>query len=184
MSRQLSFNTHSAFLPYSRTEHGGELRKGHRKLYRPFDPKRPLHLTLRSGRARGDWSLLDQKNERRVRHLIYRFAEKNRVKIYKYANSGNHLHLLVQSKRHQDFKNFLKTISGMIARAITGARKGKPTGRFWDSLAWTRIVNWGRDFRNALDYVLMNEMEGAEVWRREWSKSLKTKPRPKPKPRP
>ena len=178
MSRQLSFTSHAAFRPYSRTEHGGSLNHGRRKAWRPFDPKRPLHLTLRSERARGAWSMLDYKNARRVRHLVYRFAEKNRVKIYKYANSGNHLHLLVQSKRHQDFKNFLKTISGLIARAVTGARKGKPAGRFWDALAWTRIVNWGQDVRRVIDYVLMNEMEAAEVWRREWSKVPKPKRRP------
>jgi len=169
MSGQLTFNQHPAFRDYGRTRHGGDLRKGQRKLWRPFDPRRPLHLTLRSERAKGHWSLLDCKNERRIRHLVYRFAEKNRVRIHKYANSGNHLHLLVQSKDQEAFQRFLKTISGLIARAVTGARKGKPAGKFWDSLAWTRVVNWGRDFRRVLDYVLMNEMEAAEVWRREWS---------------
>lgn len=166
MPGQLLFNQ---FKSNYRTEHGGDLGKGRRKLYRPFDPRRPLHLTLRSDRARGTWSLLDQKNERRVRHIVYRFARKNGVKIYKYANSGNHLHLLVQSKRHEDFKAFLKTITGLIARAVTGARKSHATGKFWGALAWSRVVNWGRDFRGVLDYILMNEMEAAEVWRRGWS---------------
>ena len=170
MSGQLSFKSHATFRRYFRTKHGGDLYQGLRKESRPFDPRRPLHLTLRSERAKGDWSLLDHKHDRRIRHLVYRFAEKNRVKIYKYANSGNHLHLLVQAKQHQDFKNFLKTISGLIARTVTGARKGKPVGKFWDALAWTRIVNWGHDFKRVVDYVLMNEMEGAEVWHRSWSR--------------
>jgi REP element-mobilizing transposase RayT len=176
MPKQPSFFQHDAFKAYSRTEHGGDLRKGRRKLWRPFDPRRPLHLTLRSERARGAWSMLDHKHERRIKHLVFRFAEKNGVKVYKYANSGNHLHLLVHAKRHEGFGAFLKTVTGLIARAVTGARKGKPAGRFWDSLAWSRIVNWGRDLRQAADYVLMNEMEAAEVWRREWSK-----PPPRPK---
>ena len=178
MPRQLSFASHDAFRPCTRDEHGGELNQGRRKLYRPFDPRRPLHLTLRSERARGAWSMLDHKNARRVRHLVYRFAEKNGVKIHKYANSGNHLHLLVQSKRHEDFKAFLKTITGLIARAITGARKGKPAGKFWDSLAWSRVVNWGRDFKGVVDYILINEMEGATVWRREWSRKPASHNRP------
>ena len=176
---QDSFLQHDAFKAYNRSEHGGDLRKGLRKLWRPFDPKRPLHLTLRSQRARGHWSMLDPKHERRIKHLVYRFAEKNRVRVYKYANSGNHLHLLVQSKDPKDFQRFLKTIAGLIARVVTQARKGKPTkGRFWDALAWTRIVNWGRDFKRVLDYVLMNVMEGAEVWRREWSRNSPSRAKP------
>jgi REP element-mobilizing transposase RayT len=179
MAQQSSFFTHPAFRPYSRKEHGGSLARGRRKEYRPFDPRRPLHVTLRSERARGHWSFLDPKNERRVRHLVERFAAKNRVRIFKFANSGNHLHLVVHAKDPKAFQRFLKTIAGQIACAVTGARKGAAvrktdadpsTRKFWDALAWSRIIEWGRDLRGALDYLTMNEMEAAQVWRREWSR--------------
>jgi len=117
--------------------------------------------------------MLDYKHERKIRHLVERFAAANRVRIYKYANSGNHLHLLVQSKDPKAFQRFLKTIAGIIARAVTGARKGKPSGKFWDSLAWTRIVHWGRDFKHVIEYVLMNELEGAGVWHRSFRNTPK-----------
>jgi REP element-mobilizing transposase RayT len=112
-----------------------------------------------------------------VRHVIERFAAKNGVRIFKFANAGNHLHLVVQAKRQERFKSFLRTISGLIARLVTGARKAKASGKFWDALAWSRIVNWGKDLARVQDYVLMNEMEGAEVWRREWSRPPSAKAR-------
>jgi hypothetical protein len=174
--KQLSFKQHTAFAPYFRTKHGGELGANKRKERRPLDPRRPVHLTLRSERARGDWSMLHHKHQRKVRHLVERFAAKNRVRIYQYANSGNHLHLLVHSKDPKAFQRFLKTIAGVIARAVTGARKGKPSGKFWDSLAWTRIVSWGRDLKRVIDYIQMNELEAEGVWRREWSKAPRAQP--------
>ena len=122
MLRQLSFAKYDAFRAFTRAEHGGDFRQGQRKLWRPFDRRKPLHVTLRSSRARGAWSLLDHKNERRVRHLVYRFASKNRVRIFKYANAGNHLHLLVHSKDHAAFKRFLKTIAGLIMYAMRNKR--------------------------------------------------------------
>jgi hypothetical protein len=168
-SQTTLFKQHSAFALYSRTEHGGDLRKGRRKLWRPYDPRRPIHLVLKSSRAVGAWSFLDDRNRRRVRHLIERFAAKNGVRVFRFANAGNHLHLVVQAKQPEQFKSFLRTISGLIARAVTGARKSHAMGKFWDRLAWTRIVSWGNDLKRLLDYVLMNEMEGEGVWRREWS---------------
>jgi len=43
---------------------------------------------------------------------------------------------------------------------ITSARKGHPQGKFWDSLAFTRIVNWGKDFERITYYFFKNEIEG------------------------
>jgi len=59
-----------SFLPKQELQHGGELTRGRRKTARPLDPKRPVHLVLRSSRAKGPWSLLHPKNERRVRRVL------------------------------------------------------------------------------------------------------------------
>lgn len=63
---------------------------------------------------------------------------------------------------------------------VTGAKKGnplectKPAGfpdsakrGFWDYLVFTRIVSFGRDFRNVATYVLKNLWEAAGVPVRE-----------------
>jgi hypothetical protein len=46
---------------------------------------------------------------------------------------------------------------------ITGARKANPAGKFWDHLAYSVIVNWGRHFRKVTDYVIKNLFEAAGV---------------------
>src|SRR5215213_6577840 len=79
-------------------EHGGDLRRGRRKIARPFDPKRPLHVVLHSEQARGKWSFLHQEHKLKIERFIYSLSDKWGVKIYEYANVGNHLHLLVQAK--------------------------------------------------------------------------------------
>jgi REP element-mobilizing transposase RayT len=143
----------------ARTEHGGEIRRGLRKLERPIDLRRPLHVVLRSSRARGAWSLRAQTNERIVRWVMRRFARRYSVRIYEFANAGNHVHLLLRVKCREALQNFLRTFAGITARLVTGARKGWAVGRFWDWLAYSRIVHWGRDFRGVRAYVVQNEWE-------------------------
>src|SRR3990172_6023041 len=105
-----------------------------------------------------------------------------------FENVGNHVHLLVQAGRREDFRSFMRTIPAQIATTVTGARKGRalkphedhevlrtrldqssyreqgvsrqtesrertecrettdarpPKRKFWDSLAYSRVVHWG-----------------------------------------
>ena len=83
-ARQLSF------LSKVSLEHGGQLRQGRRKIARPIDPKRPLHLVLRSTKARGEWSMLRPQNEHRVRRIVDETASKYSIRLHRYANVGNH----------------------------------------------------------------------------------------------
>jgi REP element-mobilizing transposase RayT len=162
-ARQLDFFTAKSARKLSdyakRTEHGGEVRKGKRKLARPFDSKRALHMTMRAERAKGPLSMLRLEKSRAIKTLVYRLAKENRVRIYEFANSGNHLHFLLRAKDHAGFKRFLRTATALISRLVTGAKKGNPTGKFWDALAWSTIVNWGRRFFEARYYVVRNELE-------------------------
>ena len=113
--------------------------------------------------------MLRVKKAEAIQRLAYRLAAQNDVRIYQYANSGTHLHLLLRAKTHQGFKRFLRTLSALIPRIVTGAKKGLPialpggTGRtprkFWDNLAYTKILNWGRQFFNGRYYVIQNELE-------------------------
>ncbi len=159
---QLSFLPHllklSAKELRENREHGGDIRKGKRKIARPFDPKKPMHLVFRSTRARGVRSMLHPKNKKRVDVLVKSVARKSGVRIYQYANVGNHLHLLVSAGVRKDLQSFLRRLSGAIALLITGARKGS-SQRFWDGLVYSRIVTWGREFKTVTLYVIRNLME-------------------------
>jgi hypothetical protein len=57
------------------------------------------------------------------------------------------------------FQSFLRAFAGMTARLVTRAGKGRPAGKFWDSVAYARVVSWGREFRSVGAYVKMNEDE-------------------------
>lgn len=118
-----------------------------------------MHLVLRSDRAHGSWSLLSRRHKWRVYGLVQKIARRRQVRIYRFANVGNHLHLLVQVKSRAAFQAFLREFSGAVAVIVTGAVKGRPQ-RFWNGLAWTKIVEWGRQFRNAARYIVLNVLEG------------------------
>lgn len=158
-AKQLTFLKTKAFAEQNRLEHGGSLRAGRRKLARPIDTKRPLHLVLRSSRARGELSFLRKRNRSKVEALLRRYARRFHVKIYDLANAGNHLHVVLRAQSRQGFQNFLRTVSAMIARAVTGAKKGVKAGRFWDALAYTRVVEWGRSFVAMRAYLSRNRLE-------------------------
>jgi REP element-mobilizing transposase RayT len=125
-----------------RKRHGHDIRKGQRKVFRPIDPKKSLHLVFRSERAQGNWSLRRFKHIEHIKRLIYSLAKRNQIKIIEYANGGNHLHLLVHAKDRNGFKRFTRTLTGLVARLVTGAKKGNAIGRFWDALFFSRVVEW------------------------------------------
>ena len=141
----------------SRREHGGDVRKGKRKLARPLSPKQPLHLVLRSSKARGAWSFLRHKG---VLHLlVHDTAERYGIKVFRYENVGNHLHLVVQGRRRSRLRAFLRVFPQRVMFAVTGARKGNPQGRFFDRIAYSRVVTWGREFDNLMRYMGKNLLE-------------------------
>jgi REP element-mobilizing transposase RayT len=120
-----------------------------------------MHIVLRSSRAQGAWSMLGAKRER-VDALVRQVAARHGQRLYRYANVGNHLHLLVKTPSRRAFQRFLKDLTGSLAILITGAKNSSPLkGRFWDRLAYTRIVSWGRDFKNIELYFIKNLFEAA-----------------------
>jgi REP element-mobilizing transposase RayT len=142
----------------SRTSHGGDLRRGRRKLERPVSTRRPMHLVLTSRRARGAWSL--RKHDRVVRDVMRQMARRFEVRIYDFANVGSHLHLVLRARRREGFQGFLRSFAGILARRITGAARARPSGPFFDGLAWSRVVSWGRDYWGLRNYVFRNQVEG------------------------
>jgi hypothetical protein len=142
-----------------RSEHGGTTRKGLRKDRRPFAVGRPIHLVLKSSRARGGLSMLHRKHRSKVDQLVYGWAAKAGVKLYRYENVGTHLHLLIKALDQHSFKRFLRTVSGLVARSVTGARKGHKGGRFWDAPVFSRVLHWGREFAALKAYLAKNRLE-------------------------
>jgi hypothetical protein len=137
---------------------GSFLKNSNAKSKRPISTKRSMHLVMRSLVARGSFSFL--KKDREIRGIINLQARNFGIKIYRIANGGNHLHLIILPSSRQAFVYFLRSISGLIARLILGSQRGNPAHkRFWEKRPFTRIVEWGRDYRAACQYLVRNTLE-------------------------
>ena len=152
---------------------GGSRLASNPKTARPFDSKRCTHLVLRSERARGERSLLLFGKE--IAGILATQSRIHGVKLRNQANAGNHLHLIVQTRTRRSMQNFLRAISGLIARKVLGAEKGRPANgaaveqitstntneefKFWDSRPFSRLVNWGNDYSGLNQYLMLNRIE-------------------------
>jgi hypothetical protein len=147
-------------MPNPRLEHGGDLDRGKRKQARPYSSRRPMHLVWRSSRARGAWSLRRKRNEAAAIDFIEQAAIRYRVKIYKFAVTGTHIHALARAHCRKDLQHFLRFVAGRIAQHVTGARRGQPCdGGFWDEVVYSCVLTWGRQYRNVYSYIDMNLCE-------------------------
>ncbi|MGZ3728812.1 MAG: hypothetical protein ACXVCG_06280 [Bdellovibrionota bacterium] len=118
-----------------------------------------MHVTLKSSRARGEWSF--HRFDRAIEEKVFALAKKYRVRIRLYQNVGNHLHLAAQASTRREFQSFLRVVPQAIAFLVTGTRKGKPIGKFWDGLVFTRVAHWGKDWFHLKGYIARNRFESA-----------------------
>lgn len=161
---------------------GSLLKNSNAKTKRPLSTKHAMHVVLRSSLARGEWSLRSLKNQKMVEKTVRSQAQKYGIKIYEFANVGNHLHLLIKLSNRFAFAPFMRAISGIIALKVTGARKTQELKqKFWDYRPWSRVVEWRKAYSVVKDYVVQNHLEaiGAIPYQQRWQKS-RSGPRPAP----
>lgn len=169
--RQTSF-----FSPEPR-EHGGSLSVNKRRSRRVLSTRESIHLTLRSNFANGNRSLLC--NQEIVNHVMRKAECYFRIKVYRHAICGNHLHLLIRGKTRGELQNFFRVFAGHTAQMIlnkwplteleklklkstqTGVKKNQR--QFWEMLTYTRIITWGREFARVANYILRNTLEALNV---------------------
>jgi REP element-mobilizing transposase RayT len=140
---------------------GGSDLKGNAREKRPFHKHMFSHLVMRSRLAIGERSLLRAAHKKIVEEIVRGAARLFSVKIERFVNVGNHLHILIKAPNRPAQANFLRTISGRIVRQVMGVEKGSP-GRFekfWDSKPFTRLLAWGRAFRAVTHYLSLNSLE-------------------------
>ena len=80
-----------------------------------------------------------------------------------YANSGNHLHLLMRFRSPKAQQHFLRAVTGLIARLVLGAKKSlrklKEGESFWAGRPFTRLITWGRELAGLKRYLVINSQE-------------------------
>jgi REP element-mobilizing transposase RayT len=149
--------------PPTRTEFGGDVGRGRRKQSRPFSSARPVHLVLRSTRAQQSLSLLRRQNQAAVTVIVNRAALRFGVTVYRMATVGNHVHMVIRAPCRTALQCFLRMAAGQIAQHVTLARRGVPFGKFWDQIAYSRLITWGREYAIVVRYVEQNLLEAMGV---------------------
>lgn len=155
-AKQLGFQ----ILELNATKHFGGmyLKNSNPKTKRTLSSKNSIHLVLRSSLAKGARSFL--RHDREICGIVNAQAKKAGVKIYRQANAGNHLHLLILPHSRNAFNKFIRAVSGLIARLVLGVQRGSAKGiKFWDKRPFTQIVEWGKQYQTVCKYLLQNTLE-------------------------
>jgi len=146
---------------------GGGLLKGNPKTKRPLDSKLPIHLTLRARKS----VLRLPKVFAKVNVIIRETAARHGVKVYKFANVGNHIHLALKIPRLGSWAAFIRELTGRIALACRDVYGEKG---FWMFRPHTRIVRgWKKAFKIVKDYIYLNWCEAEGHISRKETKTLK-----------
>jgi REP element-mobilizing transposase RayT len=147
-----------SFFPYEEPIHGGIVRQGRRKEARPLNRDRPVHLVLKSKRK--IFFPLRAAIYREIREKADHFG----IRLYSTAVNHDHIHFIVRIYNENFYRGFIRALTGVIAR-----RYG--TG-LWKLIPFTRVMNWGKDFKQGLAYLLKNreEASGARTYepRKDW----------------
>lgn len=156
-------NQQSSFFDKQSLSFGGSLlKRAHASGPRPVSSKHYLHVVLKS-----DVAILTKYEDLRltkkrgaVDGIIKNKAETFGVRLHKVAIASNHIHLLISFKSRRKYFNWIRRVTGLIARLMLNAEKGKPSQKsFWTYRPFTRVVFWGRDYRGVYGYVQRNILE-------------------------
>lgn len=152
----------------------GPRRGTHAKSHRPLHSRKPLHVCFRSRFATGKRTMLGL-NKLKVHRLVDLLSRKFDVKILKYANVGNHLHLVVKlpggiTTSRWRYRKWIRLLTSRLAIEIGGSKKGAPfkddRGRrtkFWDAIPFSRVIHGRRGWNIMSRYVIKNELQGQGV---------------------
>lgn len=142
---------------------GGSLLKGaNAREPRPISTKNFLHVVLKSEIAKKsetqDLRLTSKRSQ--VMKILKAKLHDHGIRIHSLAIASNHIHLLISVKSRRKYCQWIRRITGLIARLILNAEKGRASKMsFWTSRPFTRIVFWGRDYTAVTAYLEKNALE-------------------------
>src|SRR3954469_12864898 len=93
---------------------GSLLKESHAKSKRPLDSKLPIHLVLRA--VKGGMRM--PKTLGKVNQTVAKTAKKHGVTIYRYANVGNHIHMIIKIPSRPRWAPFIRELTGRISQTV------------------------------------------------------------------
>ena len=135
---------------------GGSQLKSHPKVKRPIASKLPLHLVLRANQS----SFRLPATYKVVNQTVRVIAKKHGVRIYKYSNNGNHLHVLLKLSRIHRWSPFIRELTSQIVQKLRELGVTFKVEKLWMGRPFTRIVRgWKKAFKTVKEYLYLNELE-------------------------
>ena len=139
---------------------GGSGIKSNPKTARPISTKDLMHVVLKSDLAKNQYRFI--RFERELIALLHKLALKLNIEVRDVVVMSNHIHLSLRAKSRRAFQNYLRSISGLIARKVLGAQKNSPSAlkQFFKGRPFSRIVASGyKSFRALKTYFDLNRLE-------------------------
>ena len=150
----------SLFPPRHKTVHGGEI-QGKRKTLRPLSRRRPIHFVLKARRQD-----IYRQHREEIRKELLRLSVKFQLRVYDLAVNHDHLHFIARIPGRQAYTAFIRSFSGILARRVDKS--------LWRFLPFSRVLSWGKDYKQCKEYLKKNREEAAGVRaytpRRSWYK--------------
>lgn len=141
---------------------GGELNKGKRKTARPISIKKSMHVVIKSSKAVGRLSFLN--HQRQLDQSLRIISKKWGVVVRKTAWVRNHVHLILQIGSRSQYQGWVREMTSAMVHVLKTRIQDHSDllhqlTRFFDHRPFTRVIEWGRDLENAIDYLALNQME-------------------------
>lgn len=140
----------SLFRPIA-MEFGGSLQIGRRKSKRTLTTKKPIHMTIK-GDPKNSGPLM--KHEKVINQEIKRWASKFAIRVYDFGIEKNHIHFAMKISSRENYNKFIRALTSRIAQLL----KFKFTLR-----PFTKILEWGKQFKNVLKYTIQNKEEALGI---------------------
>lgn len=161
----------------SEVRFGGSLLRGKRKSRRPLCSKRAQHLVLKANDLQKRFPGVSFVRARAMVTKILKYqAEKHHVQVHALSVNWNHCHLAIKFQRREDYIRFIRAVTGHLTVSLSHFFK-KPLKGLFDLRPYTRVVEWGRSYKNLLRYIQINifESEGVDITGRlsekQWKRS-------------
>lgn len=136
---------------------GALLRQSHAKVRRPISTKTKMLIVLSSPQAKGRYSF--HFFQKTLKQLLARTSRIHEIKIYDIYNGGHHLQLVVQTRSRNKLQDFIRSVTGQMARLILKAEKGRPHSQsLWTHRPYTRWLRHTRFSILQKDWVLQDRL--------------------------
>ena len=153
---------------------GGSLLSGKRKNALALSTRNPIHLILKTSGHK-----FFGPGNKSLERLVFDHASKYKIRIHRLSLNWSHIHMIIQIPSRQAYKSFIRTLTAAIVIAVSKA-KGSVLKGIFDLRPFTRILSWGRDFKNVMAYHDLNDLEARGYIRRPNKKTSRNKKPQKP----